>query len=723
MSLHQSIPGRRRAETDGCVPVRRRKRARTRTGHRRGAPARVEYWVKVRIVAVGGILSLLFAGMAYKAYGLQVENADKYRKLARRQHLRMVEVPAPRGPILDAQGRELAVTADVDSVYANPRDIEDVTGAAEALSAILNIDIRSVEAKLASRRHFVWIERHVTSEEASDIRSAKLKGVYLTREPRRFYPGRDLAGPLLGFAGIDGKGLDGIELSMDDLLSGQQTRFEAVRDASGRIMMSEGAARSEPGHTIQLSINRSIQHIAETEITAAVVDNDAKAGTLVVLDVHTGAVLAMANWPGYDSNSPGRAVATKARNRAVTDAFEIGSVMKVFTIAAAIDASAVAIDEVIDVEKGRMRIGRKVIRDSHDDPLLNINDIMKRSSNVGATKIARRLGKEGLHAALVDYGFGDKTGIELPGERAGLLRPSKRWGEIGLATVSFGYGLSVTALQVAAGMAAIGNGGVYREPRLIREVRDARGSIIYRHDVEAARRIMRERTARALWPMLHSVFDKGKFRGTAHMLTSNSFDLGGKTGTARKVDPKTRQYSKELYISSFAGLAPIDDPRIAIVVVIDEPRGEHYYGGRVAGPAFVRVADQTLRYLGVPPKANPDATGNPSAITGAFKPGEQRDADVLAIEDGIGDDADDFDPDGLSIDVSGELAGDMVRVPNFKGMSVKRALDVARIAGIAVDMEGAGRAIEQFPPAGPVPWPAECRIVFSPHPRPVTEIR
>lgn len=696
--------------TDEPRPAPRRSR-----GKRRSVvvSARIGRWVKVRIAAVGVLTSLLFAGMAYTAYGLQIEASDKYRRLARRQQLRTVEVPAPRGPIVDVQGRELAVTADADSVYVNPREVVDVAGSADTLAEILSLDVRELESRLASRRHFAWIERHVAAEEAEAVRAAELPGVYITQEPRRYYPGRELAGPLLGFAGIDGKGLDGIELAMDELLVGKQTSFNALRDASGRLMMADGLVRPEAGATLTLTIDRSIQHIADTALQRAVTENEAKAGALIVLDVATGEVLAMSSWPGYDPNSPGRAVATKARNRAVTDTFEVGSVMKVFTVAAALDAGAIRASDVIDVEKGRLRIGKKTISDTHDDAELAIGDIIKRSSNVGAVKIAQRLGKEGLHRALMSYGFGQKRGIEVPGEQAGLLRPPKRWGDLGLATISYGYGLTVTPLQVAAALAAVGNGGVYHEPRVIRAITAADGTSLYHHQT-TGERVMQESTARALWPMLHSVFDKGRFRGTAYFLESKSFALGGKTGTARKVDPETRQYSTELYISSFAGLAPIDDPRIAVVVIVDEPHGEYYYGGRVAGPAFVEVADQTLRYLGVPPKADGGSVDHPVALA------DHREQDDGPAADGpehaeheTGLPTSDDSESASELAEAVTLDNDMVMIPDFSGMSIRRALDSARRAGIEVEIEGTGRAVEQFPPPGPAPWPADCRIVFS----------
>jgi cell division protein FtsI (penicillin-binding protein 3) len=337
--------------------------------------------------------------------------------------------------------------------------------------------------------------------------------------------------------------------------------------------------------------------------------------------------------------------------------------------------------------------------------------VIKRSSNVGAVKIARKLGKDALHEALERYGFGAETGIELPGERTGMIRDPRRWGELGLASISFGYGLTVTPLQVAAGLAAIGNGGTYFEPRLIREVSDASGAVLYRHQANG-RPIMSESTARAMWPMLASVFDKGRHGGTARALDSPSFAMGGKTGTARKVDPQTHEYSQEMYVSSFAGLAPIDAPRIAVVVVIDEPRGEHYYGGVVAGPAFVRVVDETLRYLGVPPRADADAAAKLAAGHDHGEPERERESELPAIADAEPDDEPDGEPDGEPLR-PGPLSGDMVMIPDFRGMSVKRALDVARDAGVAVEIQGSGRAVEQTPAPGPAPWPGECRIVFA----------
>ncbi len=358
-----------------------------------------------------------------------------------------MRVPAPRGAIYDARGSELAATADIDSVYADPQKVHDLGGTAEKLGRILDIEPAVIEARLSSPGHFVWIERHVTQEEARETREARLEGVHLTPEPRRFYPGRGLAGPVLGFADIDGRGLDGVELIMNERLSGRRVSAAALRDATGTLlMMPDGPVEPDPGEAVTLTIDRFVQYTAERALAAAIDRHKAKAGVIVVLDLPTGGVLAMANWPTYDPNRPAGARDRAARNRAITDVYEIGSIMKVFSIASALEAGTVAPDTVFDVNGGLIRVANHSIRDTYHDKALTVSGIVKRSSNVGAAKIAQMLGRDRLRAGLVRFGFGQKTGIELPGEEGGLLWPAKRWGPIELATVSFGMGLSVTPL-------------------------------------------------------------------------------------------------------------------------------------------------------------------------------------------------------------------------------------------------------------------------------------
>ena len=658
------------------------------------APVFKNRWIRLRIYMAACLLSLFFAAMAYKAYGIQIANVDHYRQLARRQHLSSLEIPAARGFIYDRKGRELAVTADVDSVFASPREISDVNGTAEVLAELLDVDVRVLESRLTSQRYFVWVKRRVTPSEARAVKELDLPGVELMAEPRRFYPSKSLGATVLGFAGIDGNGLEGIELAMNELLVGRNAKLAALRDARGNIMLANGMSDSRPGASITVTIDRSIQFIAERALESAISTHRAKAGCALVLDVATAEVLAMANWPTFDPNKPaGRD--RQARNRSVTDAYEIGSAMKIFTVAAALEAGIVTPATVIDVENGRFRVARKLIRDSYHDRELDIGGIIKRSSNVGAAKIAAMLGPEALHDALAHYGFGRATGIELPGERAGLLRDPKRWGRIGLATISYGYGLTTTALQLAAATAAIGNGGVMHEPRIIKQVVDDAGRELYRNQ-PAGRRIVTEKTAAEILPMMASVFDKGKKGGTARKIDVVGFHAAGKTSTAHKVDPRTHKYGADLYLSSFVGLAPLDNPRIAVLILIDEPRGEEYYGAQVAGPAFAQITSETLRYLGVP---------TTKAIEVAAAAAAAPEADAPEAEEVVLADFPVIDENAIE---------DPIAIPDFTGLGVARALDVAADLGLDVDIEGSGVAISQSPAAGLVSRPARCRIVFGP---------
>lgn len=670
-----------------------------RVATRRGRPARLGRWPLMRMQIAAGLVALLFTGLAIRAWGLQVSKNDYYREAAEKQHLASIELPAPRGVIRDRAGRELAVTADAASIYANPRKVVDVTATAERLAELLGQDVRTLEEKLSSKRHFVWIRRHVKDSVAERIDEAKLTGVNVTFEPRRYYPGKNLAGPIIGFANIDGAGIEGAELAMDELLRGQKSRRAALRDATGKLMMTgDEAAGSRPGATVTLTIDRYLQFVAERALERATVQHQAKSGSIVVLDVRSSEVLAMANWPTYDPNQPGNR--GKARNRAINDAFEMGSVMKVFTVAGALERGAVRATDTFDVENGRLRIGRKVIRDSYRDKTLDVGGVLKRSSNVGTVKIARKLGKVGLYETLQTFGFGKRTDIELPGERGGLVHPPKRWGEIGLAAVSYGYMTLVTPLQVAAGYAAIANGGLYNEPRMIREVRDPDGEVLYRHELEP-RRVLSESTTKTLLAMLGMVFEPGKKGGTARSVQIDGYRAGGKTGTSHKVDPATKKYSKELYLSTFAGVAPIDDPRIAVVVLIDEPGGEEYYGAKVAGPAFAEVVAESLRYLGVP-------TDPPIPVEEASADAADELARGLPHEDASS--ASEEEAPEPETD-TGSPAGSM---PDFRGMTMFSALKTAREHNLSLVVEGSGRVVEQSPLPGFQASESECRLLFAP---------
>jgi len=649
---------------------------------------------RVRAYCTAGVMTLLFAAVAHHAWGIEVRDSDHYRTLADRQHVRTLEVAAPRGPILDLRGRALAVTALADSVFANPREVRDVAATADKLAHLLGLDVNELEDKLSSERHFTWLARLVTPDQARAVRDAKLPGVGVTPEPRRSYPGGAAAAPVLGLAGIDGKGLDGAELSLDKLLVGRRARFEAVRDARGKTLLEDGLTSAAPGATVTLTIDRTIQDIAAGALADSVRDNQAKAGVVVVIEIGTGRVLAIASAPTHDPDHPDGSGPRAVRNHAVADAYELGSVMKPFTVATALEDGVTTPDHVWDVENGAWRLGRKIIRDVDRDPVLTTSEIIKRSSNVGAAKIGLKLGRQRLHDGLVKFGFGGRTGIELPGEQSGMLRDGGTWRDIETATISFGYGLTVTPLQLAAAIATFAQGGRYVPPTIIEKVTGP-GGVLIRIRTPKPRQVVSEQTATEVLAMLRSVFESGKHGGTAGHLVVPGFECGGKTGTAHKYDPATHHYSPHRYISSFAGLAPIDHPRIAVVAVVDEPLGGDYYGAKVAGPVFARVASETLRYLGVPgsPMAAADDHGK------AAHPAPHGHAAAAAAPAAAPT------PDPID-DATAPAAG-----PDFRGMSVAHAIDAARAAGVRLEVVGSGRAVSQEPvAAGPAPI---IRVVFA----------
>jgi cell division protein FtsI (penicillin-binding protein 3) len=636
----------------------------------------------MRAYLTGAVVTLGLAGVAVRAWALQIDDGDRYRALADRQHEMTLAIPAPRGEVVDAHGSPLAVSADVDSIWANPHEVRDVAATAERLAKLTDGDEVVLEAKLGGDHKFVWIDRHVSAEVARAVQAAKLPGIEVVKEPRRWYPARSIAGPVIGRADIDGNGLDGIELAMNDLLAGKRGHVSALRDARGRTMLADGVATLEPGASVHLSLDRSIQAIAEAALADGVAANKAKFGVAVVLDVATSRVLALASSPTYDPNS---GATNGARNRPVVDAYEAGSVMKVFSVASALDAGVVKPETEFQIGNALV-VGKRAIHDTHFFPYLTVSGIIKHSSNIGAAKIALQLGSEKLYAGYKAFGLGTKTGIELPGEQVGMLRGN--WRDIDLAHVAFGYGLTVTPLQIAAAMAAIGNHGMYVEPRIVDEVLDGDGTVLYRGTGEVHRAIS-DRTADAMKAMLASVFDSGKDGGTAHNVVVPGFSCGGKTGTAYKYDPATHQYATNRYMASFAGLAPIDNPRLAIVVMVDEPSAGVHYGGEVSAPVFAIIASESLRYLGVPGAALPPP---PPAPAVAKKPTAPPPPEPPPAVDPV-------------------IAA--VTVPDFAGMGVGRALDVARSLDIAVDVIGSGRVVAQDPPPGPADTLTHVTLHFS----------
>ncbi len=677
----------------------------------------IPHAARVRAYLAGLVVTAGLGGIAWRAWTLQVDEGDHYRALAEKQHALTVGIPAPRGDILDALGRPLAVSAAADSVWANPREIRDVTDTADRLAKLIGGDPVTLEARLGGDHRFMWLARHVAPEIARAVENAKLPGIEVSKEPRRWYPARSVGGTVIGRSDIDGNGIDGIELSMNAQLIGHRGGGTALRDARGKRMFADGFERPEAGATVQLSLDASIQATAEAAVDEAVRIHKAKSGVVVVLEVGTGRVLAMASAPARDPN--GNENQGSARNRGVADSYEAGSVMKVFSVAAALDDGLVTPETEFEIGGGQLRLaGRAVpIRDVEHDLYLDVAGIIKRSSNVGAAKIALRFGADKLYAALKRFGFGKRTGIELPGEQPGMLRDGAKWRDVELATIAFGYGLTVTPLQLAAAMAAFGDRGVYHEPRIVDRVIDADGTLLYQA-APGSRQVVSDRTATQIRAMLASVFEGGKLPGTAAKLVVPGFRCGGKTGTANKYDPAIKGYSLDHYLSTFAGLAPIENPRLAIAVAIDDPSEGDHFGAKVAGPVFARVASGALRYLGVPgepaicpppvPGAPPSvqssiaaktclpaAAGTPGELVGPSKP---RPAPPVH-------DAPPSGPLPREIEPAEQPATTQppITIPDFRGMGMARALATARAAHVSIEVSGTGRVIRQAPASGPAP--------------------
>ena len=690
-------------------------------------------WTRVRVGVCGAVLACLFIGVAKRAYTLQVRDADRLRGMAEEQYLREIELPPRRGRILDRNGAELASTADVDSIYCNPRQLPDVRDAARRLARALGLDRAELEKKLGQRRYFAWVKRKVTPDEVAAVKTLGLPGIAFAREPRRFYPNRTLAATIMGHAGSEGNGLEGIELALDRQLRGTSTSVQGMRDALGRDIAldvsTDGSADGPPttaGSDVVLTIDRYLTFITERALAAGAAEHRAKAAIAIVMDPRTGELLAMASVPTYNPNDPQSAADAGARNRAITDAFEPGSTMKTFTITAALDAGVVKADDRFDCLMGRMMVGKYSIHDTHPHGVLTVAEVFKFSSNIGATKIARKLGRDELAEALARFGFGKQTGVGLPGERAGVVRPVAKWGDIGFANVSFGQGLTVTPLQMVAGVSAIAGGGIYRQPRIVARIVQADGTI---ETLPAApeRRVMAPATARTMLTIMRGVTEQG---GTAKQAAIEGYTVGGKTGTAQKV--ANGHYDASKWVSSFVGVVPAEDPRLAIMVIMDEPQGGHL-GGAVAAPIFKEIAEQSLRYLHVPPTAPIAAKGGAKAgAAAAAKAPALADADDVANEapatdmpldeDALGDDpalAEKWDEvAGAEGGRAERPAAERVVVPDFVGLSLGQAIHAARKSGVELafdDPEGraTGVALRQRPAPGPAPRGVVCRVAFG----------
>lgn len=558
-----------------------------------------------RILAVLLLIGLGYSLVALRLVYLQVYQQAELADRAERQQERLVKLESKRGTIYDRAGRELAVSLDVDSVYGVPSRIDNPREVAQKLSRILQENPRVLERKLTGNKHFVWLSRKIEPSRARKVKELDLEEVGLLAESRRFYPKKALAGPVLGFTSMDNEGLEGLELAYDKILRGVNGWILAEKDALGRTVFPGGPGFEyklpKAGHDLVLTIDEVIQHIAEKELDAMLATARAKGGICIVMDPKTGEVLALAVRSGgsrqsFNPNEPRHFKPEEWRNRSVTDAFEPGSIFKPFLASAALEEKVVHPLERIDCSEGKIKIADRVIRDHHKNGMLTFTDVIAESSNVGTIMVALKLGKERFSKYIAAFGFGRKTGIDMPGEIAGLVKDHRLWSPISIGFITIGHEIGVTPIQVATAYCALANGGTLMKPYIVAEIVDREGRESRKFQPQIVGRVISEETSVKINKMLRKVVEAG----TGEKARPAGYTAAGKTGTAQKVDPKTGAYSKKEHFSSFVGFVPATSPRLVILVTVDSAQGV-VLGGSVAAPVFKAVAEQSLAYLQVTP--------------------------------------------------------------------------------------------------------------------------
>ena len=541
-----------------------------------------------RCVLVVVVFAMVALALAWRTYDLQHNRKEFLQTQGKARHLRVVKLPAHRGKLLDRRGEPLAVSAPVDSVWANPSELAGGSAQWSELTKALGLDSDYIKDTVAKRidKEFIYLKRHVPPTLARQAIALQVPGVYLQREYRRFYPAGEVAAHVTGFTNIDDRGQEGLELAYDARLRGEDGAKRVLRDRLGQVVKDVESIRApKPGQDLMLSIDRRIQYVAYQALSRGVTVSRARAGSVVVLDVHTGEVLAMANQPSYNPNNRTDRVSERYRNRAVTDVFEPGSSIKPFTIASALTHGSFQPTSIVDTAPGFFRVGSHTVRDLRNYGSIDVATVIKKSSNVGASKIALAIPPQNLWQTFARVGLGLTTGSGFPGESDGILTHFFNWRDIHRATLSFGYGLSVTTLQLAQAYAVLANGG--QLPR-----------ISFRPSVEDQRptRVLSARVTAQVRSMLESVVGPG---GTGRLAGVPGYRVGGKTGTVKKSE--RGGYAADRYQAVFAGIAPMSAPRVSIVVLIDEPQGGEYYGGLVAAPVFSEIAAGAMRALGIAP--------------------------------------------------------------------------------------------------------------------------
>jgi cell division protein FtsI (penicillin-binding protein 3) len=623
---------------------------------------------------------------------LQLFSYSEYLAKAQHQQQRVFEISPMRGTIYDRKGRELAVSLPMDSVFGDPAEIADVEMVARLVSRVLDTPAEDIETKIRQARTPVRLAMKLSPEAVQRISDMNLRGVFFQKENRRVYPQRELAASVLGYVDVDEKGNGGIEHSLDKQIRGRPGKMMVMADGRRR-WYDRNESAADPGASITLTIDETIQYIAEKELDRAISETHAKAGTVAVQDPNSGELLALANWPTFDPNDPGKYPDDARGDRAVSDAYEPGSTFKVLTLTGAIENGVATPDDLIDCQMGSIMISGRLIHDWKKFGVLSVRGILANSSDVGAIKVALRLGAPRFNDAVRAFGIGRSTGIELPGENRGLLRPIENWSASSIGSLAMGQEVSVTPIQIISAISAVGNGGTLNRPRIIREIDGGTPGAL--QPGIRPQTATDPKTAAAVREMMEDVM----LEGTGKHSQLDGFTSGGKSGTAQEIDKNTGRYSATQYNASFVGFAPVNNPAITILVVLDSPVGAHH-GGEVGGPVFKRVAEQVLAYLGVahdvatpsdaetaknmnlPPQAGSAASSGANAA-------HERFAEVVAKTK---------EPTAAPTVAFGDPSA--LAVPNLAGQSVRGVTEACSRLGLVPALIGDGVAVEQSPEAG-----------------------
>ncbi len=631
------------------------------------------FWFSCRLLQ--GLGLVLCAAILARSFYLQVLDHAKWKEIHIGQAQSVVDVPVYRGKILDRRGLDLALSLKSPCLFADGGLIQDPKTTAVQLARIVGEPADKLEQKLRQNKRFIRLRRGLTMEEAMQVEALKLPGIGILPEWRRYYPFKNAGGHVVGFVGVDGVGLEGIEKVYDGLLRQSPRTTTAFRDGGRRkIWLRETPPPvPEERYGLQLALDGYLQSVSEQALAKAVEKHQAAAGQVILMDAHTFEIMALAVWPGFDPNNYGSHQPAEWRNRAITDAFEPGSSFKTFLLAAVLDVKAAKPEDRIFCENGRIQVASHIIRDVHPHGWLTVAEVLKFSSNIGALKLADALGAERFYRYLDQFGFGKKTGVDLHGEVSGTLRPLASWRPIDLAVTAFGQGVTVTGLQLTCAVAAIANGGVLKTPRVAKAVVNAQGQLVKVLGQDEERRVLSPATAAKLRELMQGVVEPG---GTGTKAVLAQYTTAGKTGTAQVVEPGTRRYSADKYTSVFVGFAPATHPRLVLTVVIHEPQPEHY-GGVVAAPVFREVMEKALPYLGVLPDKKPEEMPQMVKMVSTTRhEGVAEGSPMTSLEDG------------------------KVMVPNVQGLSLKAAVMLLKESGFSVRHEGRGRVVRQRPEAG-----------------------